>query len=100
MRRSSDEVVEQLREAIYSGRIRPGERLPGERRLGEGLGGGRPAPRGALRSPWGGGGGGVGGGGGRGGRGGRGGASSPPTPPASTVGDALAALVNLRGASL
>jgi GntR family transcriptional repressor for pyruvate dehydrogenase complex len=90
--RSFDDVVEQLREAIYSGRIRPGERLPGERRLCEELGVGRPTLREALRSleavglievrP------------------GKGGGSYAATPPASTVGDALAALVNLRGASL
>jgi GntR family transcriptional regulator, transcriptional repressor for pyruvate dehydrogenase complex len=90
--RSFDGVVEQLREAIYSGRIRTGERLPGERRLCEELGVGRPTLREALRSleavglievrP------------------GRGGGSYAATPPASTVGDALAALVNLRGASL
>jgi DNA-binding FadR family transcriptional regulator len=90
--RSFDDVVEQLREAIYAGRIRPGERLPGERRLCEELGVGRPTLREALRSleavglievrP------------------GRGGGSYAATPPASTVGDALAALVNLRGASL
>jgi DNA-binding FadR family transcriptional regulator len=90
--RSFDDVVEQLREAIYSGRIRPGQRLPGERRLCAEFGVGRPTLREALRSleavglievrP------------------GKGGGSYAATPPASTVGDALAALVNLRGASL
>ena len=90
--RSLDDVVEQLREAIYSGRIRPGERLPGERQLCEELGVGRPTLREALRSleavgiivvrP------------------GKGGGSYAATPSESTVGDALAALVNLRGASL
>jgi DNA-binding FadR family transcriptional regulator len=29
--RTFDDVLDQLREAILSGRIRPGERLPGER---------------------------------------------------------------------
>ena len=48
--RSFDDVVEQLREAIYSGRIRPGERLPGERQLSEEFGVGRPTLREALRS--------------------------------------------------
>src|SRR5437870_3894500 len=90
--RSFDDVVEQLREAIYSGRIRPGQRLAGERQLCEQFGVGRPTLREALRSleavgiidvrP------------------GKGGGSYVATPPASTVGDALAALVNLRGASL
>ncbi len=85
-------VVEQLREAIYSGRVRPGQRLPGERQLSEELGVGRPTLREALRSleavgiidvrP------------------GKGGGSYAATPSESTVGDALAALVNLRGASL
>lgn len=90
--RSFDDVVEQLREAIYSGRIRPGERLPGERQLCEEFGVGRPTLREALRSleavgiievrP------------------GKSGGSYAVTPSESTVGDALAALVNLRGASL
>jgi GntR family transcriptional repressor for pyruvate dehydrogenase complex len=90
--RSFDDVVEQLREAIYSGRIRPGERLPGERQLSEQFGVGRPTLREALRSleavgiievrP------------------GKTGGSYAVTPSESTVGDALAALVHLRGASL
>ena len=90
--RSFDDVVEQLREAIYSGRIRPGDRLPGERQLSEEFGVGRPTLREALRSleavgiievrP------------------GKSGGSYAVTPSESTVGDALAALVNLRGASL
>src|SRR5829696_7479645 len=90
--RSFDDVVRQLREAIYSGRIRPGQRLPGERQLCEEFGVGRPTLREALRSleavgiievrP------------------GKGGGSYAVTPSESTVGDALAALVNLRGASL
>jgi GntR family transcriptional repressor for pyruvate dehydrogenase complex len=90
--RSFDDVVAQLREAIFSGRIRPGERLPGERRLSEEFGVGRPTLREALRSleavgiievrP------------------GKGGGSYAVTPSETTVGDALAALVNLRGASL
>jgi len=90
--RSFDDVVEQLREAIYSGRIRPGQRLPGERQLCEEFGVGRPTLREALRSlealglievrP------------------GKTGGSYAATPSASTIGDALAAMVNLRGASL
>ena len=90
--RSFDDVLEQLREAIFSGRIRPGERLPGERQLCEEFGVGRPTLREALRSleavgmievrP------------------GKGGGSYAVTPSESTLGDALAALVNLRGASL
>ena len=90
--RSFDEVLEQLREAILSGRIRPGDRLPGERQLCESFGVGRPTLREALRSleatglievrP------------------GKGGGSYAVTPSEATVGDALAALVNLRGASV
>src|SRR5689334_7762832 len=90
--RSFDAVLEQLREAILSGRIRPGDRLPGERQLCESFGVGRPTLREALRSleatglievrP------------------GKGGGSYAVTPSESTVGDALAALVRLRGASL
>src|SRR3954447_15712019 len=90
--RSFDDVVGQLREAILSGRIRPGDRLPGERQLCESFGVGRPTLREALRSleatglievrP------------------GKGGGSYAVTPSESTVGDALAALVSLRGASL
>lgn len=85
-------VLEQLREAILSGRIRPGDRLPGERQLCESFGVGRPTLREALRSleaigmievrP------------------GKGGGSYAVTPSESTVGDALSALLNLRGASL
>ncbi|MEA2244529.1 MAG: GntR family transcriptional regulator, transcriptional repressor for pyruvate dehydrogenase complex, partial [Solirubrobacteraceae bacterium] len=90
--RSFDDVLEQLREAILSGRVRPGERLPNERQLCETFGVGRPTLREALRSleavgmievrP------------------GKGGGSYAVTPSASILGDALAALVNLRGASL
>jgi GntR family transcriptional repressor for pyruvate dehydrogenase complex len=90
--RSFDDVLEQLREAILSGRVRPGDRLPGERQLCEEFGVGRPTLREALRSleavgmievrP------------------GKGGGSYAVTPSESILGDALAALVNLRGASL
>src|SRR5438270_396880 len=48
--RSFDDVLDQLREAILSGRIRPGDRLPGERQLCESFGVGRPTLREALRS--------------------------------------------------
>ena len=85
------DVLEQLREAILSGRIRPGDRLPGERQLCESFGVGRPTLREALRSleaigmievrP------------------GKGGGSYAVTPSESTVGDALSALLSLRGAS-
>jgi GntR family transcriptional repressor for pyruvate dehydrogenase complex len=90
--RSFDDVLVQLREAIFSGRVRPGDRLPGERQLCEEFGVGRPTLREALRSleavgiievrP------------------GKGGGSYAVTPSESILGDALAALVNLRGASL
>jgi GntR family transcriptional repressor for pyruvate dehydrogenase complex len=90
--RTFDDVLEQLREAILSGHIRPGEKLPNERELCETFGVGRPTLREALRSleavgmievrP------------------GKSGGSYAVTPSESTVGDALAALVNLRGASL
>src|SRR3954454_5393480 len=90
--RSFDDVLEQLREAIPSGRSRPGERLPNERQLCETFGVGRPTLREALRSleavgmievrP------------------GKGGGSYAVTPSESTLGDALASLVSLRGASL
>jgi GntR family transcriptional repressor for pyruvate dehydrogenase complex len=89
--RARDDVLGRLREAILSGRIRPGERLPGERQLCERFGVGRPTLREALRSleatglidvrP------------------GKGGGSYAATPSEAIVGDALAALVSLRGAS-
>lgn len=89
--RSLDEVVEQLREAIYSGRIRPGQRLPGERQLCEEFGVGRPTLREALRSleavgliEV---------------RSGASGGSFAATPAESTVGHALAALVHFERAS-
>jgi DNA-binding FadR family transcriptional regulator len=90
--RTFDDIVEQLREAILSGRIRPGERLPGERQLCEELGVGRTTLREALRAleavgmiqvrP------------------GKSGGSFAATPSESTLGDALASLVSLRGASI
>ena len=86
--RSFDDVVEQLREAIYSGRIRPGDRLPGERQLSEEFGVGRPTLREALRSleavgiievrP------------------GKSGGSYAVTPSESTVGDALALVLGIE----
>src|SRR3954464_10069055 len=91
VRRSFDDVLEQLREAILSGRVRPGERLPNERELCETFGVGRPTLREALRSleavgmievrP------------------GKGGGSYAVTPSESTLGDALASLGSLRGAA-
>src|SRR3954471_1630219 len=90
--RSFADVLEHLREAILAGRIRPGERLPAERDLCAEFGVGRPTLREALRSleavglievrP------------------GKGGGSYAVTPSEAIVGEALAALVNLRGASL
>jgi len=90
--RSIDDVIDQLREAIYAGRIRPGQRLPSERQLCEDFGVGRPTLREALRSleavglievrP------------------GKSGGAYAVTPGMSTLGDALATLVHLRGASL
>src|SRR6201999_2752457 len=90
--RTFDEVVDQLREAILSGRIRPGDRPPGERQLCEELGVGRTTLREALRAleavgmievrP------------------GKTGGSFAVTPSESTLGDALASLVSLRGASI
>jgi GntR family transcriptional regulator, transcriptional repressor for pyruvate dehydrogenase complex len=90
--RSFADVLEQIREAILAGRIRPWERLPAERDLCAEFGVGRPTLREALRSleavglievrP------------------GKGGGSYAVTPSEAIVGEALAALVNLRGASL
>lgn len=48
--RSLDGVVEQLREALLAGRIRQGERLPGERELAQVFAVSRPTVREALRS--------------------------------------------------
>jgi GntR family transcriptional repressor for pyruvate dehydrogenase complex len=90
--RSFDAVLDQLREAILSGRIRPGERLPSERELCEAFGVGRPTLREALRS--------LEAVGMIEVRSGKSGGSYAVTPSESTLGDALAALVNLRGASL
>jgi Transcriptional regulators len=89
--RSFDDVTHQVREAILSGQIRPGERLPGERELCETFGVSRPTLREALRSLE--------------ALGivevhaGRGGGTYVVAPSVSTLGDALATLVNFRGAS-
>jgi GntR family transcriptional repressor for pyruvate dehydrogenase complex len=48
--RSFDDVSEQIRHAIVTGRIRAGQRLPGERELCESFGISRPTLREALRS--------------------------------------------------
>jgi GntR family transcriptional regulator, transcriptional repressor for pyruvate dehydrogenase complex len=90
--RSFDDVVAQLRAAILSGQIEQGERLPNERDLAQTFAVSRSTVREALRSleatgvvevrP-----------------GKRGGAFAV-APPSSLVGDAVATLLNLRGASL
>jgi GntR family transcriptional regulator, transcriptional repressor for pyruvate dehydrogenase complex len=48
--RSFDHIVEQIREAIASGGINPGERLPSERDLGVAFGVSRTTLREALRA--------------------------------------------------
>jgi GntR family transcriptional repressor for pyruvate dehydrogenase complex len=89
--RSFDDVTRQLRESILSGSVRPGERLPGERELCETFGVSRPTLREALRSLE--------------ALGivevhaGRGGGTYAIAPSLTTLGDALATLVNFRGAS-
>ncbi len=45
----SEQVADQLRDLIGSGRLQPGDRLPSERELAERFGVGRPAVREALR---------------------------------------------------
>jgi len=90
--RSFDDVVEQLRRALVTGEIAQGERLPGERELCQRFGVSRPTVREALRSleatgvlvvrP------------------GKGGGAYALAPPASVVGDAVATLVTLAGATL
>lgn len=49
-KRTFEEVVRQIREMIYSGDLKTGDRLPGERDLALELGIGRPALREALRA--------------------------------------------------
>jgi GntR family transcriptional repressor for pyruvate dehydrogenase complex len=90
--RSFDDVVAQLREAILSGQIKQGERLPNERELSRALSVSRPTVREALRSleamglvevrP------------------GKSGGAFAMAPPLSVVGNAVATLLNLQGASL
>ena len=48
--RASSEVVTQIREAILSGRFRPGDRLPTERELAQQFGVSRVTVRDALRA--------------------------------------------------
>jgi GntR family transcriptional regulator, transcriptional repressor for pyruvate dehydrogenase complex len=89
--RSFDDVTKQIRDAILSGEIGRGERLPSERVLCETFGVSRSSLREALRSletlgiveirP------------------GKGGGAYAATPPVETVGNALATLVSLQGAS-
>lgn len=90
--RSFDDVVTQLREAILSGQVKQGERLPNERELSQTFAVSRPTVREALRSleatgvvevrP------------------GKGGGAFAIAPPSSLVGNAVATLLNLQGASL
>jgi GntR family transcriptional regulator, transcriptional repressor for pyruvate dehydrogenase complex len=49
-RRTYEEVVAQVRELLFDGTLKPGDRLPGERDLSVQLGIGRPALREALRA--------------------------------------------------
>ena len=49
-KRAYEEVVAQVREMLFSGMLKPGDRLPGERDLSVQLGIGRPALREALRA--------------------------------------------------
>ena len=90
--RSFDEVVTQLRAAIITGQVKQGERLPGERELSQAFAVSRPTIREALRSleatgvvvvrP------------------GKGGGAFAVAPPSSVVGEAVATLLNLDGATL
>ncbi len=45
-----EEVVEQIKKAIFDGKLKPGDRLPSERELCQVFGVGRPAVREALRT--------------------------------------------------
>lgn len=49
-KRTFEEVVAQVREMLFGGELKPGDRLPGERDLAVQLGVGRPALREALRA--------------------------------------------------
>jgi GntR family transcriptional regulator, transcriptional repressor for pyruvate dehydrogenase complex len=90
--RSFDDVVAQLSDAILSGQIKQGERLPNERELSQAFAVSRPTVREALRSleargvvevrP------------------GKSGGAFAVAPPLSLVGNAVATLLNLQGASL
>jgi GntR family transcriptional repressor for pyruvate dehydrogenase complex len=90
--RSFDDVVAQLREAILTGQVRQGERLPGERELTQAFAVSRPTVREALRhleatglvEV----------------RQGKGGGAFAIAPSSSVVGDAVATFLNLQGASL
>lgn len=89
--RTLDDVYLQLREAILTGKVEEGTRLPNERDLAERFGVGRPTVREALRSlealgmveirP------------------GRSGGAYAAQPSEATLGDALSTLLSLRGAS-
>ncbi len=49
-RRAFEEIARQIRESIYSGVLRPGDKLPSERELASQFGGGRVSVREALRT--------------------------------------------------
>jgi len=49
-KRTFEEVVTRIREMLFGGALKPGDRLPGERDLAAQLGIGRPAVREALRA--------------------------------------------------
>lgn len=89
--RSLDDVFRQLRDAILSGEVAEGERLPNERDLSERFGVGRPTVREALRSletlgmvEI---------------RAGRSGGAYAVRPSEATLGTALSTLISLRGAN-
>lgn len=89
--RSSDEVAKQIRDVLLAGHVTLGERLPSERELCETLNVSRPTLREAFRSLE------------AAGiieiRTGKGGGAYFVAPSEATLGDALATLVNFRGAS-
>lgn len=47
-RKISDQIFDQLREIIYRGRFKPGEKLPPERELADSFGASRPSVKSAI----------------------------------------------------